>query len=116
MLKAGCGEPAVLLADIEHVLQCITGCPSSNDTLCCGDLGNIEFLYEAGSVLGEIWACESAESWMADLVSEAERCGDYRWVGGKGRFSLGLFRGLAGVGYTALRRLEPELPNVLIWE
>jgi lantibiotic modifying enzyme len=29
---------------------------------------------------------------------------------------LGLFRGLAGVGYTALRRVDASLPNVLIWE
>jgi hypothetical protein len=27
-----------------------------------------------------------------------------------------LFRGLAGVGYTALRRVEDSLPDVLIWE
>jgi lantibiotic modifying enzyme len=27
-----------------------------------------------------------------------------------------LFRGVAGVGYTTLRRVNPSLPNVLIWE
>ena len=42
--------------------------------------------------------------------------GDYRWNGGKGRFKLDLFRGLAGVGYTALRWLNGSLPKVLIWE
>jgi lantibiotic modifying enzyme len=29
---------------------------------------------------------------------------------------LGLFRGMAGVGYTALRQVDPSLPNVLIFE
>jgi lantibiotic modifying enzyme len=29
---------------------------------------------------------------------------------------LGLFRGLAGVGYTILRRLSHAVPNVLVWE
>jgi lantibiotic modifying enzyme len=29
---------------------------------------------------------------------------------------LGLFRGLAGVGYTLLRQVDGALPNVLIWE
>jgi lantibiotic modifying enzyme len=42
--------------------------------------------------------------------------GDYRWNSGNRRFNLGLFRGLAGIGYTLLRRLDPSLPNVLIWE
>jgi hypothetical protein len=27
-----------------------------------------------------------------------------------------LFRGLAGAGYTVLRRADDSLPNVLIWE
>jgi len=42
--------------------------------------------------------------------------GDYRWNGGNRRYNLGLFRGLAGVGYTALRQVDRSLPNVLIWE
>jgi hypothetical protein len=50
-----------------------------------------------------------------ELRAAAAR-GDYRWNSGKGRFNLGLFRGLAGVGYTALRRLDGSLPNVVIWE
>jgi lantibiotic modifying enzyme len=29
---------------------------------------------------------------------------------------MGLFRGLSGVGYTALRQADRSLPNVLIWE
>ncbi len=35
---------------------------------------------------------------------------------GTGMFNLGLFRGIAGVGYTLLRRVDDSLPNVLIWE
>jgi len=27
-----------------------------------------------------------------------------------------LFRGLAGLGYTLLRRIDSSLPNVLVWE
>jgi lantibiotic modifying enzyme len=42
--------------------------------------------------------------------------GDYRWGAGKKQFNLGLFRGLAGVAYTCLRRVDRSLPNVLIWE
>jgi len=41
---------------------------------------------------------------------------DYRWSIGQSRYNLGLFRGLAGVGYTCLRRVHAALPNVLVWE
>jgi lantibiotic modifying enzyme len=37
-------------------------------------------------------------------------------VGGGRRFNLGLFRGIAGVGYTLLRRVDGSLPNLLLWE
>lgn len=50
------------------------------------------------------------------ILAEAERAGDYRWDGSGGKqLNLGLFRGLAGIGYTMLRRVSPTLPNVLTW-
>ncbi len=53
---------------------------------------------------------------LAAVVQAASLAGDYRWNSGKGQFNLGLFRGLAGVGYTLLRRVDDRLPNILIWE
>jgi lantibiotic modifying enzyme len=53
---------------------------------------------------------------LAAILGEAAAAGDYRWNSGKGRFNLGLFRGLAGVGYSLLRQADTSLPNVLIWE
>jgi lantibiotic modifying enzyme len=50
------------------------------------------------------------------VLETAAATGSYRWNSGKSRFNLGLFRGLAGVGYTALRQADPSLPNMLIWE
>ena len=44
------------------------------------------------------------------------RAGDYHWSNGTNRFNLGLFRGIAGVGYTLLRAVDHSLPNVLVWE
>jgi len=49
-------------------------------------------------------------------MEQAAATGDYRWNGGKRQFNPGLFRGLAGVGYTLLRQADASLPNVLIWE
>jgi type 2 lantibiotic biosynthesis protein LanM len=86
------------------------------DTLCCGILGNIEFLCEAGSALGRSALRERASRQLAAVMETAAAAGDYRWNAGSRRFNFGLFRGLAGVGYTVLRRAEESLPNVLVWE
>jgi hypothetical protein len=52
---------------------------------------------------------------MMAIMETALATGDYRWNAGSSRFNLGLFRGLAGAGYTVLRRADDSLPNILIW-
>jgi lantibiotic modifying enzyme len=37
------------------------------------------------------------------------------YAGGR-QFNIGLFGGVAGVGYCCLRQVAPSLPNVLMWE
>jgi lantibiotic modifying enzyme len=59
---------------------------------------------------------ELAKRELASVLQNAADKGDYRWNSGERRFNLGLFRGMAGVGYTALRQVDPSLPNVLIFE
>jgi lantibiotic modifying enzyme len=86
------------------------------DTLCCGALGSIEFFCEAGSALGRSDLRELASRRLMDLLEAATSTGDYRWNSGNRQFNLGLFRGLAGVGYTSLRQVDGSLPNVIIWE
>jgi lantibiotic modifying enzyme len=90
--------------------------PSQLDTLCCGTLGGIEFLCEAANGVGGDDIGELALRRLTAVLDGSEASGDYRWNSGSRRFNLGLFRGLAGIGYTLLRRLDPSLPNVLIWE
>jgi lantibiotic modifying enzyme len=53
---------------------------------------------------------------LAQIIANRHEHGDYLWNAGNTRFNLGLFRGLSGVGYTILRKLDPRLPNVLMWE
>ena len=86
------------------------------DTLCCGTLGSVEFFCEAGEALDRPDMREIAAERLAAVVQAAGSAGDYRWNSGKRQFNLGLFRGLAGVGYTLLRQVDDSLPNVLIWE
>ena len=103
--------------DIRNALVGVErGWPGSTDTLCCGTLGSVEFLWEAGEVLERSELRDMASRHLLAVVETARSAGDYRWSTGTSRFNLGLFRGIAGVGYTALRRVDDSLPNVLIWE
>jgi type 2 lantibiotic biosynthesis protein LanM len=113
---AGTGG-AVLKADVQGAVDGTQAAwPPSLDTLCCGTLGSVEFLCEAGDLLGRNDLQELAKRELASVLQYATDKGDYRWNSGERRFNLGLFRGMAGVGYTALRQVDPSLPNVLIFE
>lgn len=90
--------------------------PVETDTLCCGTLASIEFLVEAGEVLDRAELRELAVERLLTVVQTRVAAGDYRWSGGTSEFNLGLFRGIAGVGYTLLRAVDRSLPNVLVWE
>ncbi len=103
--------------DIGNALESVRQAwPGQLDTLCCGTLGGIEFLCEAADRAGTDEIAALAMRRLASVLSGAAATGDYRWNSGKRQFNLGLFRGLAGVGYTLLRRIDGSLPNVLIWE
>jgi type 2 lantibiotic biosynthesis protein LanM len=92
------------------------GWPGRDDTLCCGALGHIELLSDASAWLGRPDLRALATARMLQLVATAEHAGSHRWNGGVDRFNLGLFRGIAGVGYAALRQVDGSLPNILVWE
>lgn len=117
MTKRNALDPKILAGDIRNAIEGTTKAwPGVLDTLCCGTLGSVEFFCEAGSVLGREDLRELASRRLMAVIETAASKGDYRWNNGKRNFNLGLFRGLAGVGYTSLRQLDGSLPNVLIWE
>jgi hypothetical protein len=61
--------------------------------------------------------CRSSAGGGVSLFARRLRCDGLSIEGATTNpFNLGLFRGIAGVGHTVLRRIEPSLPNVLIWE
>ncbi len=54
---------------------------------------------------------------LVRLIEKKRRFGVYKLGEFKGYdVPLGMFRGVTGIGYTILRRLEKKLPNVLIFE
>jgi len=115
--RRGAMDTKTLTADVRNAVEGVRQAwPSGLDTLCCGTLGSVEFLCEAGSALDRADLRELAARQLSAVLQNAAAAGDYRWNSGKRQFNLGLFRGLAGVGYTALRQVDRSLPNVLIWE
>ena len=108
---------AALVHDIEHAVEnAMVKWPQGVDTLCCGTLGAIELLAEAGKRLNRPTLGHLSTQRLGQIIANRNEQGDYAWNAGGAAFNLGLFRGLSGVGYTILRRLDPSLPNVLIWE
>ncbi len=90
--------------------------PSEMDFLCCGTTGRVEFLLEAAALLERPDLQQRALSQLSQTVARATVAQDYRWDFADKRVSLGLMRGVAGIGYTLLRRLDASLPNVLLLE
>ena len=117
ILKLGPPGTEAVAADVRNALDGATRAwPGQVDTLCCGTLGSVELFSEAGKAFERSELCELALKRLAAVVASAGAAGDYRWNVGTSRFNVGLFRGLAGVGYTCLRGSGGRLPNVLIWE
>jgi lantibiotic modifying enzyme len=115
--RSGKTRVETIVSDINHALQNTTAnWPQRVDTLCCGTLGTIEFLAEASELLSQPALGHLSDQRLAQIIANRQEQGNYAWDIGGTAFNLGLFRGLSGVGYTILRKLDPSLPNVLMWE
>jgi type 2 lantibiotic biosynthesis protein LanM len=87
-----------------------------NLSLCHGDLGNLEFVVQAGERLGDPrWRLQADR--LAALVLEGIDHEGWRCGVPMGVESPGLMTGLAGIGYGLLRLAEPSrVPSVLVLE
>jgi len=101
-------ESAVIAAELNW--------PQAMDTLCCGTLGTIEFLTEAGKVLGRSDLLQTSNRFLKQVIEARLKKEEYHWGEGQVGFNPGLFRGISGVGFTLARNLDGTLPNILIWE
>jgi type 2 lantibiotic biosynthesis protein LanM len=83
--------------------------PVPQDHLCCGELGNVEFLLEAGRRMQRPDWVKHAQVRGAAAFARSRQDSDL--------FKPGLFSGLAGIGYEMLRLAVPDrIPSVLLWE
>jgi type 2 lantibiotic biosynthesis protein LanM len=108
-------DTGMVRTDIDHALTgAARGWPGHADTLCCGALGSVELAHEAGKILGHPELQRLATKRLSAILHAKQE--SYRWsVPVSSRFNVGLFRGLAGVGYTYLREVDVSLPNLLVW-
>lgn len=90
--------------------------PYASDSLCCGSLSGIELLAEAGRISGQPDLSDVATQRMLEVTLEADSEGDFLWEIGTRAVNVGLYRGVAGVGYTLLRQVDATLPNILVWD
>jgi lantibiotic modifying enzyme len=79
-------------------------------------MGQVEFLTEASFASNDKSYLEEANNYLTHCVENSHKSA-YQF-GGAGDIGLhlNLYRGIAGVGYTLLRKLDSTLPNILIWE
>lgn len=84
------------------------------DSLCCGAMGEVEFLSQVGSYFNNPQILQSAKDCLLKTIYRSKLNRGYQFGGGPDDYHLGLFRGITGVGYTILRQFDPTLPNVSI--
>lgn len=91
--------------------------------LCCGALGQVEFLMGAANTLNRPDALETAHRWAAQVARRAalhfsgSSQPESTWPPPElSGYTPGLFKGLAGIGYQFLRLAYPErFPAVLLF-
>jgi type 2 lantibiotic biosynthesis protein LanM len=87
------------------------------DHLCCGNMGRAEFLLTAGVRLGRRDLTQLARDRAEAVLARSEARGGFIWLSGDDSVNLGLFQGIAGIGYQLLRLAEPAaLPSILLWD
>jgi type 2 lantibiotic biosynthesis protein LanM len=109
------GDDPMLRAEIDAALQTTQREGFGlNHSLCHGDLGNLELLFQAGIKLSDQhWQAETHR--IASMVVES--IAEHGWRSGipLGVESPGLMSGLAGIGYGLLRLAVPaRVPAVLV--
>ncbi|HSG38438.1 MAG TPA: type 2 lanthipeptide synthetase LanM, partial [Thermoanaerobaculia bacterium] len=85
-----------------------------NDSLCHGDLGNLELVREAGRALQDRELTAEAGRLAARILARIESEGPLCGASVESEIP-GLMTGLAGIGYGLLRVADPEgVPSVLL--
>jgi len=88
------------------------------DHLCCGNMGRVDLLLEAGLRLGRPALIADAQRAASGIVARARAARTFALYAGVpgDTFSLSFFHGISGIGYSLLRLAFPGRdPCVLNW-
>jgi lantibiotic modifying enzyme len=111
------GPDAVGLHTLERALAfTLAEPPSPIDHLCCGELGRVELLLEAGRRLARPGLVVEARRRVSAVVARARSGGRYALGFGSELDVASFHQGTAGIGWALLRLSDPSLPSVLLWE
>lgn len=106
--------------EIQVAAESVRSAPRSFDHLCCGDLSRSEMLLSVGQILHrDDWTAEARAlaTNIADRVFERGRLNVLVPGYAHRQGGVGLFQGLAGVGYQLLRAAFPErVPSILAFD
>ena len=103
--------------EIETALESIPRVETSEpDSLCCGRMGQVDFLLSAGRRLERQSLCNAAATIGRRTLTRALDEGRFASGTDEG-FRPGLFQGVSGIGYELLRLQAPDtVPSVLLWK
>jgi type 2 lantibiotic biosynthesis protein LanM len=105
-------------SEIDDAVQTTRSLPQTPaDFLCCGNTGRLETLLYANAQLGNPGFLDDAEAIASRVLARSlSRSGRYGWTETSEDPPPSLFTGIAGIGYTWLRMLDPSLPSILLLE
>lgn len=87
-----------------------------DDSLCTGTLGRVDLLLTAGEALGDAELVRAALRGAAAVLPRADDAAPFELGWGHGIEHVGLFSGISGIGYQALRVADPAaVPSLLAW-
>lgn len=86
------------------------------DHLCCGNSASIDFLLEAGRQMNRQDLIVKSRELLTTISRRADANGGYQFIRGDALpvDVPSLFFGNAGVGYTLLRQIDPELTTLML--
>lgn len=104
------------LVDVQHAVDTVRSLPrGKQDFYCCGNIGRLDFLLEAGNVLQDRELYGDVQQKIQEIIGISDERGKY------GTYGLSeiemedpsLFRGLSGIGYVMLRSAHPhKIPSM----
>ncbi|QFK72955.1 type 2 lantipeptide synthetase LanM [Pradoshia sp. D12] len=101
--------------EIEKALDITLNSPyKSDDCLCHGNMGTTELFLHASQIKNDKSYETIAKSLALKVIQESKERGSYKDRSIPGFRSVGMFTGIAGIGYQLLRIANPEsVPSVL---